>query len=158
MRKCKVTKQSVSGGETVANQPGTSKTVLLRTNTVSSEATDEGENKIYRKSGKSEEITSMRKQAIGKNKSNDMRGMRKCKWSREERLVLWECYVRSKITAPSGYIKALADLWETNGCGERSQASLLSQVKSIQNGSLLSEFERRVIEKRVQGSVSIMMN
>lgn len=159
MRKCNVTKRSVSGSEAVADQPGTPETVLLRTNpTVSLETMNEGEKKNFgecvmpdesEKSYESKQVK-VKKQANGKNKSNDMRGMKKSKWTREERLVLWECFVRSKKVSPNGYIKTLVELWETNGLGVRSQASLLSQVKSIQNGKLLSEFEKREVERRVE--------
>ena len=47
-----------------------------------------------------------------------------------------------------GYIKNLVSIWKMIGCGERSQASLISPVKTIEGGAL-SEFQKRKIESIV---------
>ena len=70
---------------------------------------DEGER--YSKRCEKSARVGAKKKSNGKNKSNDLRGMKKNKWTREERLVLWECFVKSKKEAPNGYIKTLVELW-----------------------------------------------
>ena len=48
------------------------------------------------------------------------RGRNKVKWSKEELKVVWECYLRSKIIAPDGYIEVVMDLWNGRDVNVRS--------------------------------------
>ena len=63
---------------------------------------------------------------------------------------MWECYVRSGGRGSHGYIKRLMELWEERALNKRSQASVLSQIKSIEKGGLLSEYEKSEIERFVR--------
>lgn len=78
------------------------------------------------------------------------KGKGKVPWSRRERQVLWECYIRSGKRECEGYIKRLKDMWDGRDVSVRSQASILSQVKSIEAGGLLTELEKVEIESRVR--------
>ena len=109
--------RSEPGSEAVAEQSGSSQTVLFRTNTtVSLETNNEGENEVFSESMMPEESEGSKGKCDEnrvdetrheRNKSNDMRGMRKRKWTSEERIVLWECYVRSRMVEPNGHIMAI---------------------------------------------------
>ena len=78
------------------------------------------------------------------------RGKGKVPWTREERRVLWECYIRSGKRGCEGYIKRLKDMWDGRDISVRSEASILSQVKCIEAGGLLTELEKVEIESRVR--------
>lgn len=65
--------------------------------------------------------------------------------------MLWECFVRIKWGQEDWWvhiIKKIQDLWDEYGPRERKVPSLLSQLKSIENGSL-SVMEREEIRKMV---------
>jgi len=49
-----------------------------------------------------------------------------------------------------GYIKSVMEMWDGRDVGIRSQASILSQIKCIEVGGLLSEYEKSEIEQRVE--------
>ena len=123
MRKCKAKKYTEPESEAVAEQSGSSQTVLFRTNTtVSLETINEGEFLTCESEMSDESERTRVSEKVekcygsnGRNKSNDLRGMNKRKWTKEERLILWECFVRSKMVAPEGYIRSPVSLWETNG-------------------------------------------
>ena len=85
----------------------------------------------------------------GKGKNNVGRWKRG--WTHDERKVLWECFVRSGGQRGGGYMKAVKALWDERGLGERSMPSLMSQLKSIENG-LLSVMEREEIRKEIAGA------
>ena len=133
MHKCNETKCSVSESEgSNPDQSGTtSKTVLFRTN-----SEDGGEEKRVKKGGKQSE-----------------RGKWKQKWTKEERVVLWECYVRSGGRGCLGYINRVMEMWNGRDVGIRSQASVLSQIKCIEAGGLLSEYEKSEIEQRIEREI-----
>ena len=87
----------------------------------------------------------------GKKKGNKgKRGKFKDSWSKEDRIILWECYVRSGGVKSEGYIKKVREMWDGRDQGVRSDASLLSQLKQIESNSLLSVMERGEIEQRVK--------
>ena len=52
-------------------------------------------------------------------------------WTKAEREVLWECY----------YISIVMDMWNRRDIGIRTTASILSQIKCLIKGGLLSEFK-----------------
>jgi len=134
MHKCNETKSSVSVSEgSISEQADTtSKTVLFRT---TSEGGGEGGGKGKEKGRR--------------NRKEGGRGLNKQKWTKEERVVLWECYVRSGGRGCLGYIKRVMEMWDGRDVGIRSQASILSQIKCIEEGGLLSEYEKCEIESRV---------
>ena len=78
-----------------------------------------------------------------------MRGKSKKYWTKEERKVLWECYVESGGVKSGGYMKKVEERWEGKGMTVRSVPSLWSQLQEIEKKSLLSRVERSEIEKRV---------
>jgi len=134
MHKCNETKSSVSVSEgSISEQADTtSKTVLFRT---TSEGGGEGGGKGKEKGRR--------------NRKEGGRGLNKQKWTKGERVVLWECYVRSGGRGCLGYIKRVMEMWDGRDVGIRSQASILSQIKCIEEGGLLSEYEKCEIESRV---------
>ena len=90
------------------------------------------------------------------SKKKGGRGKFKQKWSKEERVVVWECYIRSielDGREHRDYIQKLMQMWEGRDLSVRSQASILSQVKCIQKGGLLSEYEKREIERKVKDEI-----
>ena len=93
-------------------------------------------------------------QGSGLNKRGDMTGKKKVQWTKEERCVVWECFVRSGGRQSYGYIKRLMEFWEAKGISDRSQASILSQIKCIEKGGLLSECEKYEIERQVRKEVT----
>jgi len=52
------------------------------------------------------------------------RGMNKQKWTKEERVVLWECYVRSGGRGCLRVYKRIMEMWDGRDVGIRSQASV----------------------------------
>lgn len=84
-----------------------------------------------------------------KSRKEGGRGKNKEKWTREERLVLWECYVRSGKRETLGYIERVMNMWNGRDISVRSQASIISQIKCIEKGGLLSEFDKNEVETRV---------
>ena len=72
-------------------------------------------------------------------------------------MVLWECYTRSILLKGRGnidYINRLIEMWNGRDVDVQSQASVLSQVKCIQKGGLLSEYEKKEIERNVQDEIN----
>ena len=67
---------------------------------------------------------------------------------------MWECFVRSRGRGSYGYIKRLMEFWDDKALNKRSQASVLSQIKSIEQGGLLSEYEKCEIERLVRSEES----
>ena len=120
--------------------------------------TGEGDDRVRtREEGREGERVGRVKEKVGgkeksRNKSRKEGGRGKVKqvWSKEERLVLWECYIRSGGRVCNGYIKRVMNMWNGRDLSVRSQASILSQIKCIENGGLLSEFEKREISNRVR--------
>jgi len=49
-----------------------------------------------------------------------------------------------------GYIKKVMEKWDGRDVGIRSQASILSHIKRIEAGGLLSQFEKSEIEQRLE--------
>ena len=82
------------------------------------------------------------------------RGKNKSKWTKEERKILWECYIRSRIISPDGYIKSVMEMWNGRDVSVRSQASVLSQIKCIRLKGLLTQFEKREIETKVEMQIA----
>jgi len=78
-----------------------------------------------------------------------LRGKVKAKWTKEERRVLWECFVRSGGKKGDGYIKEMKALWDERGLSERGEPSLISQLKTIEKGNVLSKVERAEICRMV---------
>ena len=71
------------------------------------------------------------------------RGQSKSKWTNGERKMLWECFVQSGGRRCAGYIKKVKTLWDECGLVDRSEPSLISQLKCIEQNNLLSKMERR---------------
>ena len=76
-------------------------------------------------------------------------GKSKAPWSKSERIILWECFVRSGGKRSGGYIKKVENLWRELGVNVRATPSLISQLKAIETNGLLSLIERREIERKV---------
>ena len=76
-------------------------------------------------------------------------GKSKAPWSKSERIILWECFVRSGGKRSGGYIKKVENLWRELGVNVRATPSLISQLKAIETNGLLSLIERREIERIV---------
>ena len=74
----------------------------------------------------------------------------KRRWTDRERKVLWECFVRSGGVWHGGYIEKLRLLWDEHGLSDRSNPSLISQLKEIRCGRHLSEMEKDEIRKKVE--------
>ena len=89
-------------------------------------------------------------QGSGLSRRGDRTGKCKTKWTKDERCLVWECFVRSGGRGSHGYIKRLMEFWEGKALNKRSQASVLSQIKSIEKGGLLSEYEKSEIERLVR--------
>ena len=85
----------------------------------------------------------------GKGRKKGGRGSKNKKWSKEERCVLWECYVRSGGDKVKGYRDSVMEMWNGRDLNVRTRASVLAQVKEIQKGGKLSIFEMREIEEKV---------
>ena len=97
----------------------------------------------------------VREQQKGSGRKNvakrvKMTGLSKNKWSREERQLLWECFLRSGGKRSGGYIQKVKDLWDDKGMNARSIASLLSQLKQIETNSLLTVAEWEEIERMIR--------
>ena len=78
------------------------------------------------------------------------RGKNKVAWSKDERRVLWECFVRSGGARHGGYMNSVKRLWDERGLTVRDTPSLISQLKQIENNGLLTESERREIRRMVE--------
>lgn len=148
MHKCNESKASVSvsDGSYPDQADTTIKTVLFRTNCEGSSEIGMG-----REGG---EMKGVKENVCRNEKTN--RGKIKQKWTKEERVVLWECYVRSGGRGCLGYIGRVMDMWNGRDVGVRSQASVLSQIKCIEAGGLLSEYEKCEIEQRVERECKCM--
>ena len=86
-------------------------------------------------------------------------GKHKDAWTREERKVLWECYVRSGGSKKKGYIKAVKDMWDGKDMSIRSTPSLLAQIGQIRDkGSGLTLVEREEIEKTIRDEWHATLN
>ena len=83
----------------------------------------------------------------GKGKKKGGRG--RIKWTKEERCVLWECFIRSGGAEVKGYRDDIVEMWNGRDLSVRTRASVLAQVKEIQKGGKLSAFDMREIEERV---------
>ena len=86
---------------------------------------------------------------VGKDKKRKV----KVKWTKEERRVLWRCFVESGGKKERGYLGRVKERWDQHGLSQRNKGSLLIQLRRIESGSLLSEMERREIEKQVSDSL-----
>ena len=75
------------------------------------------------------------------------RGKKKMSWSKEERKVLWECYLRSGGRRSKGYMKRLQEIWDGRDISVRKLPSLISQIKCIESNNLLTVVERGEIER-----------
>ena len=75
------------------------------------------------------------------------------KWTKEERRVLWRCFVETGGKKERGYLGKLKERWDRHGLTQRDKESLLIQLRAIQSGSLLSAMERGEIEKEVSDSL-----
>ena len=78
------------------------------------------------------------------------RGRNKVSWSKEERVTLWECYIRSGWKQSKGYMKRLKEIWDGRDVSVRKLPSLLSQIKCIEEKGLLTMMERGEIEKGIR--------
>jgi len=136
MHKCSNQEKSPEREDPQSDQSGASKTVLFRTNS---------------KGGESVPFEGVggKVQGRGLSKRGDKTGKNKAKWTKEERCLVWECFVRSGGRGSHGYINRLMEFWEERALSKRSQASVLSQIKSIEKGGLLSEYEKSEIERMV---------
>ena len=77
-------------------------------------------------------------------------------WSHEDNLVLWDAYIRSKVTDARlgrGYTYWLKDIWDGLHRQARSQSSLVLQVNRINKGDYLSLEEKETIEEWVRGEL-----
>ena len=79
-----------------------------------------------------------------------LRGKFKAKWTKEERQVLWECFVRNGGRKCGGYIKKVKALWDERGLSKRDEPSLISQLKTIEKGIVLTKVERAEISRMVE--------
>lgn len=140
MLKCSNHEKPPVREDTNSDRTGASKTVLFRTNSKGGE-------------GVPIEGIGGKVQGRGLSKRGDKTGKAKAKWTKEERRVVWECFVRSGGRGNHGYIKRLMEFWEVKAVNKRSQASVLSQIKSIEKGGLLSEYEKGEIERLVESEV-----
>ena len=85
-----------------------------------------------------------RVEAVGQKKGA------KVGWTPGERVLLWECYIRTGGVNRDNYIKKTTDLYNRRGAGTaRNEHSVWSQLRGIGNGSL-SVMVREEIEKRVR--------
>ena len=81
-------------------------------------------------------------------------GNTKEKWSHEENRFLWECYEKSCYPSRKGYMARMKALWiDKEGMRSVSAQRLTTQVKNIENKSILSKMERQQIHSRVTGEV-----
>ena len=81
------------------------------------------------------------------------RGKNKRPWTKAEREVIWEFYYRSIVNGDrqnKNYIRSVMDMWNGRDIDIRTTASILSQIKCLIKGGLLSEFEKREIENKVE--------
>ena len=65
-----------------------------------------------------------------------------------------ECFVRSGGRGSYGCIKKLMEFWDDKALNKHSQASVLSQIKSIERGRLLSEYDKCKIERLARSEES----
>eukprot|EP00111_Clytia_hemisphaerica_P013739 TCONS_00040429-protein len=137
MHKCRNHEKSPVRKDPQSDQPGAPKTVLFRT---TSEVGEGVPNSGGRGLVQGKELS----------KRGDRTGKNKTKWTKEERCLVWECFVRSGGKGSYGYIKRLMEFWEERALSKRSQASVLAQIKSIEKGGLLSEYEKGEIERLVR--------
>ena len=85
-----------------------------------------------------------RVEAVGQKKGA------KVGWTPGERVLLWECYIRTGGVNRDNYIKKTTDLYNRRGVRTtRTDNSVWSQLRGIGNGSL-SVMEREEIGKRVR--------
>ena len=70
-------------------------------------------------------------------------------WTDDERVALFESYLRTGGIRDGGYIKKTKARYDELGLAPRSAASLTTQLKRIEEGAL-SKFERDEIAKRVR--------
>ena len=138
MHKCRNHKKPPVREDIQSDRSGAPQTVLFRT-------TSQRDGEGVPLEGVGETV-----QGRGLSKRGDKTGKNKAKWTKEERRVVWECYVRSGGRGSHGYIKRLMEFWEESALNKRSQASVLSQIKSIEKGGLLSEYEKSEIERLVR--------
>ncbi|XP_015749742.1 PREDICTED: uncharacterized protein LOC107329575 isoform X4 [Acropora digitifera] len=69
-------------------------------------------------------------------------------WTHSEKVVLMECYYKSKIYG-RGYMKRMLGFWNQRGMFERTENQLATQARSIEKNGYLSEEELNAIKKRV---------
>ena len=96
-----------------------------------------------------ENCTKIGKKGKGISRKEGGRSRKKQAWTKEERCVVWECFIRSGGVGVEGYRDRIFEMWNGRDLGVRSRASVLAQVKEIQKGGKLSTFEMREIESRV---------
>ena len=75
-------------------------------------------------------------------------------WTDDERIALFESYLRSGGVKDGGYIKKTKALYDQLGLAPRSAPSLTTQLKRIEQGAL-SKFQRDEIAKRVRLESSV---
>ncbi|XP_067045178.1 uncharacterized protein [Acropora muricata] len=69
-------------------------------------------------------------------------------WTHPEKVVLMECYYKSKIYG-RGYMKRMLGFWNQRGMFERTEQQLAAQARSVENNGYLSEEELNAIKRRV---------
>lgn len=69
-------------------------------------------------------------------------------WTHSEKVVLMECYYKSKIYG-RGYMKRMLEFWNHRGMFERTEEQLASQARAVEKNGYLSEEELKAIKKKV---------
>ena len=69
-------------------------------------------------------------------------------WTKRERCVLWECYIRSGGREVKGYRDRGIEMWNGRDLSVRTESSVLTQLNEILKGGKLSVFEMRKSKRR----------
>ena len=76
------------------------------------------------------------------------------KWTSDERKELWECFVRSGGVRRGGYIRKVTDLYHSRNGSSRSGPSLVTQLRCIDAGGVLTEVEKETIADKVRQEIA----
>lgn len=70
-------------------------------------------------------------------------------WTREENVVVMECYYKNKLYGDSEYMPTMRDLWIERGMPDLPKDRLRRQARTILKNDLLRENELKQIRDRV---------
>ena len=82
-------------------------------------------------------------EAVGKKVTGKMR------WTKEEKVMVWECFVMTGRVRRNNYIERTTVLYNERSQRPRNENSVFSQIRGIGLGGL-TKMERGEIEKRVR--------